>query len=405
LKGKPRATALGVRVDEEGLLRLKGNYWCAFVLSAIRTLRLGGGLAVVLPAAWDYARYAGRVRAAVMRAFGDVTVVRSAMPLFPGVLDGAVVVIAKERGKQPATLRRVEVSDATEASRVLQAIADRKPLANASTVRTIVQPRRRQISLKDVMDVRIGGVTGDAHYFLLTEQERKAFGLPVAAMRPVITRARHLRSAFLTAAQWRKLLDAGERVWLFSPPASLVKHAAVAAYLRAGRSGACRVNGYKIQARKPWCRTRLPEQIDGFLSGMSKKLPFLAVKQMPSLSATNTLYVVRFRATVDPPTKFAIGTSLLTSQMRRELGSRARVYADGLLKFEPAELGALRLTFPERLVGARAAFSAATTRLLAGDEAGASAIADEWVHGSSASVATFSAPGARVTSVAKVRTG
>ena len=49
LRGKPRAAALRVRVDDEGFLRLKANYWCAFVLSAIsHALRPGGALAVVL---------------------------------------------------------------------------------------------------------------------------------------------------------------------------------------------------------------------------------------------------------------------------------------------------------------------------------------------------------------------
>ena len=158
---------------------------------------------------------------------------------------------------------------------------------------------------------------------LLTEQERTSLGLPLTAMRPVVTRARHLQTPSITSVRWRQLLDAGERIWLFSPSKGVAKHAAVARYLRAGRKGACRIDGYKIQAREPWYRTRLPARVDGFLSGMSKKLPFLVMKEMPQLSATNTLYVVRFRSTVDSATKFAVGTSLLSSQMRREL-ARAR---------------------------------------------------------------------------------
>jgi hypothetical protein len=90
---------------------LKANYWCAFVLAAMRTLRENGSMAVVLPAAWDYARYARRVRDAVTAAFGEVTVVRSASPLFPGVLEGAVVVVAQKRGERPCVLRRVEVPE------------------------------------------------------------------------------------------------------------------------------------------------------------------------------------------------------------------------------------------------------------------------------------------------------
>jgi len=253
----------------------------------------------------------------------------------------------------------------------------RGPLSSSTLENRAIRPLTRSPKAAKAF-----GPTGDAHYFLLTEKERIGLRLPRSAVRPVVTRARHLQTASITAAKWKQLLVAGERVWLFSPTTTVAKMTSVASYLRAGRAGACNIEGHKIQAREPWYRTRLPTRVDGFISGMSKKLPFLVMNGMRNLSATNTLYVIRFRPGVDSATRFAVGTTLLSSQIRRELAARARVYADGLLKFEPAELGELRVSLPERLSGARMAFGAATARLLTGDEAGASAIADKWLAAS-----------------------
>jgi hypothetical protein len=122
---------------------------------------------------------------------------------------------------------------------------------------------------------------------------------------------------------------------------------------------------------------------------MSKRLPFLALREMQGLTASNTLYVIRFKKRVTAAEKATAGLLLLTSSVRKELARHARVYADGLLKFEPIDLGAVRVPAVQARKGVEHVFRKATALLLAGREAEASAVADAWV-GSAASTANES---------------
>jgi hypothetical protein len=164
------------------------------------------------------------------------------------------------------------------------------------------------------------------------------------------------------------------------PDKGALKHAAVKKYLKAGEQGACNRGAFKVRSRKPWHQTPLPTRVDGILSGMSKRLPFLVVRGMKGLSATNTLYVVSFKSAPRAIDRAALGIALLTSAVRRELARYARVYADGLLKFEPTELGSVRVPVVAPRRNAVAVFKQATALLLAGKESEAEALADAWVQ-------------------------
>src|SRR5205085_11014878 len=67
------------------------------------------------------------------------------------------------------------------------------------------------LRVRDVIQIRLGGVTGDARYFLLTEQERIAFDLPTTSLRPVVSRAHHLSAGRIVSADWRELNEMEER--------------------------------------------------------------------------------------------------------------------------------------------------------------------------------------------------
>lgn len=381
LRGTPLERALQLNLSENRRLPLRANYWCAFILCGIRCLRPRGTLVAVLPAAWEFAHYATCVREEVFRAFGEVTVLRCTRPLFPTVQEGSIVVVARRRGEPPEILRRVETSDLHGTASALREIAGHRVPTGASVVRRISTVAEKQTRLGDILHIRIGAVTGDSHYFLLTEAERLGLGLPQIAVRPVLSRSRHLTSAVITQEGWKSLRDAGERVWLFRPSDAVLRHPAVAQYLQKGKSGACNITGYKLSSRDPWHRTPLPGRVDGFLSGMSKRLPFLVLRGMEHLTATNTLYVVRFKNARKPEDRAAVGIALLTSAVRREFARHARVYADGLIKFEPTELGGVRVPAMKTGPDVLEVFERATALLLAEKEAEAEALADAWAYG------------------------
>ncbi len=380
VRGKLLERALEVRLSGGRRLPFKANYWAAFLLTAVNCVRDGGSLVAVLPAAWDFAKYASRVRETVERAFGEVIVVRCASPLFPQVQEGVVVVAAFNRGAQACINRRVEVPCLSKTIAALEQIAQGKVPPGTSTMRAFAPPPLTLQRLDEVVHIHIGAVTGDAGYFLLNETERKQWGLPRSAVRPALSRSKHLTSAAIGIKEWRELRDQGARVWMFWPTKAALRHGAVKAYLKHGKHGGCNVAAYKIAKRNPWHRTPLPTRVDGFMSGMSKHLPFLALREMDGLTSSNTLYVVRFKKRVGAAEKATLGVLLLTSAVRAELARHARIYADGLLKFEPTDLGAVRVPMVQARKDAARVLRDATALLLAGREAEAAAIADAWIE-------------------------
>ena len=377
-----RQSALAVSTPNGGFVPRGSNYWYAFLCASLKLLRPGGDLGFVLPAAWDYADYAAPLRDSITRRFAHFEIHRSRTPMFDVVQDGCVVLIGRGLGQSGTDVLRWE-HQSTEA--LLSTLHDRRSpatksagfvAASLSVGQPLGGPTRR---LGDVMRVRIGGVTGDAAYFLLTESERLERKLPAQSLRPVVSKARHLVSGELTQRKWQALRHNGERVWLFDPPPRLVTHRAVQSYLDLPpSSGGCRRDRYKIRDRTPWYRTPLPRYVDGFVSGMSQLRPWVCLRAMPRLTATNTLYTVKFRGKLTPDEKAAWALSLLTGHSRRLLDTAGRVYPDGLVKYEPGDLLDLPVLVPPKVPGARVWYLKTVAALLSGEVDKAKQMADEW---------------------------
>lgn len=353
------------------------NYWFVFLVASLHLLKVGGSLAFVLPAAWDYADYALAMRRSIGARFRRVEVHRSATPLFPDVKDGSVVLLATGFANAHELEVRFEHDDLSAMVAALSAdsVQDR----GRSVPRVGQTSGRRTKVFGDIFDVRLGAVTGDASFFLLNDATRRKTGLPRQALRPVVSRSNHLRQAVISRRAWEELLACGERVWLFRPPAGMTRSGPVRSYMRrATADGGCNRTAYKVATRKPWYRPRMPRRVDGYLSGMSPRGPWVAWRGMRGLGATNTLYVLKCRSALIRRQRFAWSLALLTTSVRAQLPRVGRVYADGLLKFEPGDLAGLVLPVPARSSSGRNAYARAIRALLAGEEMRAMEIADAW---------------------------
>jgi hypothetical protein len=372
--------ALRVRDHRGQALRFKGNYWSAFLLCAVRVLAPGGCLCVVLPAAWDYADYAEPLRKYLHSRFGRFEVYRCGEPLFGSVQDGCVVLVGRDFGAKRSVTRRFELPATSEFIATL-ANAGARGKAGAQIISLGREPlaERPVHRFEDAFDVKIGAVTGDAHYFLLTEEERQAHGLPSEALRPCLTRARHLTKAQATDALWRSLRDAGERVWLFHPPDGLVDHPNVAKFIaRPTPRGGCHRKRFKVRQREPWYRSELPARVQGFMSGMSRVGPWICLRESKNLTATNTLYTIRFRQAHTLDQRAAWAMSLFAPEVRAQLLAKGRRYPDGLLKYEPGDLHDVLLPVPTRTRGALTHYRRMVAAFLGHDREGVDKLTAEW---------------------------
>ena len=387
LAAEIRDAAAEVSLSETIKVTRNGNAWYAFLCASIRLLNKDGSLCFLLPAAWDYANYAAPLRNLISNYFSSTDVFRTATPIFraENVQEGSIVLLAKGRREirdSEARLQDVSRHEVFSIENLIAALSSRSPerkslhFSRSVSNPTIQRSKERQ-PLGDLISVRLGTVTGDSSYFLLTESRRQELQLPISAVRPVLSRAKHLISPKMTPKQWKKLKDADERVWLFNPGPRIVNNRFVQSYLDFGFNGGCKVENHKVSIRKPWFRCPDLNACDAFMSGMSAAMPTLIMRAMPSLTVTNTLYAVSF---LDPNLKeedrLGVAISLLQSDVRKRMRDNGRFYADGLLKHEPCDL--LRLEVPAigRVKTTWRNYRLAIQALRDGDESECSSIAD-----------------------------
>lgn len=356
----------------------KANYWYVFMLQSIHLVEQGGSIAAVLPAAWDFADYARPLREGIGPLFATTEIHRCREPLFDSVQEGSVVVVARGKGGAPKVQRRFEywrrehlIAGVTAPSRGSAALTRLR--GQGGDVAAAAR------SFRDVFTIRIGVVCGDAQYFVLSEAQRLEHNLPTSCVRPVLSKARHVALPEVTKEEWRRLLIAGERVWLFCPPIGAGSKGPVRSYLMRNESkGGCRRAAYKVRSRRPWYRVIVPPRADGFISGMAARRPHIAWNHMRSLTATNTLYLVNCRTAAIRKNRFGWGLAMLTTMVRKQLASKARVYADGLSKLEPGDIASIQLPVPQSVKGARGVYKQAIALINAGREGDASLLADRW---------------------------
>jgi adenine-specific DNA-methyltransferase len=385
-----RTAAIETSLSDKIKITADGNAWYAFLCAAIRLLKTNGSLCFLLPAAWDFANYAAPLRDSILEYFTDVEIYRTATPIFRAekVQEGAIILLARGRcdgrlnpsGNDIKPVCRREVSSIDELICALSSdkLGDKgtKSLQNLNAAPPIRRSQECQ-SLGDILNIRLGIVTGDSSYFLLTERRREELRLPLTAVVPVLSRARHLTSAHMTAVQWNRLKEAGERVWLFNPGTSISANVFVQSYLRFGRNGGCKIENHKVKIRSPWFRFPPLMENVGFMSGMSTSMPWLSFRGMPKLGATNTLYVVNF---TDPllrqSERIGVAMSLLTSDVRDQMRKKGRAYAAGLLKYEPSDLLGLQVPKVGKVTAGWEDYRRALRALTEGDEVSCTKIAD-----------------------------
>ena len=166
--------------DENGRpIGLSANTWYAFVLRSMDLLRRGGNLALVLPSSCEYANYCRPGRDSITAHFGRVDLIRSRRPLFDNVQEGAAILVCRNKCRPGGSFRRHEVDD-------LRAVVKR--LGQLANYRARPCPKGEvhradsDVLLSTLAHIGLGGVTGDARYFALSESRRKELGIPLRAV-------------------------------------------------------------------------------------------------------------------------------------------------------------------------------------------------------------------------------
>lgn len=338
-----RSAALQHRTPSGHPVTAGSNCWYAFLCASLRLLRPDGAIGFVLPASFEYAGYAFRLREELPGLFGECHIHRCQVPIFDAVDEGAVVLYCRGFGNASNRVSRLQHKTLQSLVATLNSGC---MIPQATKMAKVVAPKRNVV-LRDIMKIGIGAVTGDSDYFLLNESQCLEHQLPRSVLRPIVSRARHLHCPAITNDIWDGYRSKNERVWLFRPCDSDLNNPLVRKYLELEPElGGCRRDAFKIRNRTPWWRTPLPPHPHGFLSGMTQLGPIICFNEKARLAATNTLYTVRFVKDIPLEDRFAWALMLLTTWTRKQIEGAQRTYALGLRKLEPSDISSLSLPVP-----------------------------------------------------------
>ena len=342
------------------------NIWVPFVVAAVASLRLGGRLALVLPAELLQVTYASQLRSFLTDRFNRIDIV-ACNELFFEKAEQEVVLLLADGALAAASddnLCRVTMTE----TRTVGEITNRAPsivLADAQpkTIRhdnekwlkyflsereiTFIRALRDSSATANLSahaSVDVGVVTGKNEFFVLTNAQVEELGLK-GFTSPLISRSAHLKGARVGKTDWNAMSAAGDRVHLLHlKPGDAKPTAALAKYIRFGEGNEVH-KGYKCSIREPWYAVPSVWTPDGFLFRQIYDFPRVVLNQA---GATSTDTIHRLTCKSEKPERVIANTYTWLTAASAEIEGRS--YGGGVLELEPTE--AERLLIPATLNGA-----------------------------------------------------
>jgi adenine-specific DNA-methyltransferase len=341
------------------------NIWVPFVAAAVSSLRIGGRMALVLPAELLQVTYAAQLRKYLADRFARIDIV-ACNELFFDAEQEVVLLLAEGACAasetndcqvamtQFATLADVMNKPASDilGSAELKAIHHdtEKWLKYFLTPREIAFMRElRESKVATVMSthasVDVGIVTGKNEFFVLSEQEADGLGLLQYTI-PLVSRSAQLRGCKINKSEWKQLSAAGDRVHLLNIAKSRKTELSKALrnYIKDGETKDFH-KGYKCSIRDPWYTVPSVWIPDAFMFRQIYNFPRIVLN---TSGATSTDTIHRFTSKKCKPERVIANTYTWMTAASAEIEGRS--YGGGVLELEPTE--AERLLVPAELNGA-----------------------------------------------------
>jgi adenine-specific DNA-methyltransferase len=385
--------ALGVKLSE------LSSAWAPFLVASISRVRLGGRLAMVAPMELCHASYARPVLEFLGRSFERVTFLSFEQPLFPDLSEGAILLLAENRGDHRAQFQQRDFRHPGALAKLVGkekiGIPSTEPLDSERLlsgqerfIEYLIPDKARMlyaelrgsdmtVKLGSIADVGIGYVSGANGFFHVGPETIKKWNIPGSILKPIIRRSRGLRGITLTKSDWRQHLQSGEASYLLHIEDNQQLTRGVSAYIQAAEAEGIHL-GYKCRNRSPWYCVPHVHRPDAFLSYMSTRSPRLVFNNA-EVFAPNSLHVLRFNDGTGPAAR-NLACAWQTSLSRLSCELQGHALGGGMLKMEPTE--AENAVLPRFLMREDSSFSLSTeidSLLRSGKDEEAHEVADKTI--------------------------
>lgn len=355
-------------LPETTQLDAKASLWAYFPIHAFKMLAIGGRMGWILPEIVFHSEYGKQVLDWAKRNFQKCVAVslRERCFLADGAKERVVVLLLAGAGQQSEReIEMVEFTSASECITTLPKLAHSKspnlPQLNghavphlvsnfAATTSQIMESATDLKRFGDFVDVKIGVVTGDNDFFLLSEEQRSSAKLGPRHFQRVVSKFTDLGGGFhfeqSNGAQDR--LNA-ERIWLLCPKPTSVDRP-LTKYLDAYPKAAITKNK-TMGKRMDWQVPQLGAAPEAFFQYMGKQGPRIVLNEAGHY-CTNTIHRIFFTKRLSKAKRRAICLSLHSSYSQLSAEFEGRQYGSGVLKLEPSEVRRLLFAYNDSLVEA-----------------------------------------------------
>lgn len=329
------------------------SYWPYFVLHSLAFLRPGGRLAMVLPFAAVNADYARTVHTALESHFARTTFIYLRERVFNDAQEGSVILLAEGLGKKHKSVRFASAPNVRTLQKICarryqirkQSGANSRIACLGSTEKVLNRLSRRSDvhQLGDLASIKIGVVTGDNSFFVLSSRRAKKLQIAGRYLSPILTRGPELRSLILSAKESRELFSDERGSFLFVPPVRTTSKAVVK-YLN-GTHAKRAQRRYKARIRHPWYRVTDLRTPDAFLTYVNGLVPKLVVNASGVL-CTNAIHRLFWKRDKIKNKAKLIALSFASTLGALSAELQGRSYGGGVLKLEPGPARRLLVALP-----------------------------------------------------------
>lgn len=332
------------------------NAWLPFVVLATRSLRIGGRLALVLPAELMQVGYATELRQYLVRKFSELHIITFRKMVFEGIQQEVLLLLGIRQDCMAACINVEELNTVADLAKLN--LEETKPvevdLHHSSEKWTRYYLSAREIGLlRSLADedtiprlcqyakVNVGIVTGRNGFFVLSREEADRLRV-MEWCTPIVGRSFQVRGLVLSQHDWNRLYKSNKKVLLFNikePNRSDVPPEALS-YIKKGEQLGYH-QGYKCRIRLPaWWRVPSHWVPEAFMLRQIYDAPRVIANRAGAVS-TDTIHRVRLRPDVCSLQLAAASINSMTLAFSEVMG---RSYGGGVLELEPRE--ATQLPFP-----------------------------------------------------------
>lgn len=327
------------------------NIWLPFLILSSYSLKDAGKLGMVIPSELLQVDYAAEGRKFLSQFFERITIINFKKLLFENAQQEVVILLAEKKADKKG-IRMIELDNLDSLKKLDSEDINNielKTLKLTNEKWTKYYLNNKELKLLDKIDnikeiprstdlfeINVGLVTGENQFFILNKEEVDKRKLNNSVDK-IVGRSEQLSGVILDGEKFKKLVEKGKKVFLFSPKNSELDTYSKK-YIHYGEEIKANA-GYKCRIRKQWYVVPKTWVADAFILRQVHRYPKMIYNPNHVLN-TDTIHKVRFKENVcaeDVISAFINSYTFVLCELN------GRSYGGGVLTFEPSEIRNLKI--------------------------------------------------------------